>query len=111
MNYQFLISILRRNKFFSKMDGSKSQLTLVEKKSGTVRFASNSGIAAMTTLHVWKQDSSETYQVQYSQKSCSQHYKQNWNLFDRFIFSAVSTANTNSEGVKPSQTGTGNVKP
>ena len=48
-----------------KLDGVGSELTLIE-KLGTAQFAAKGDLAAMTTLHVWRQGSAERYDVQYS---------------------------------------------
>ena len=48
-----------------KLDGVESELTLIE-KLGTAQFAAKGDLAAMTTLHVWRQGSAERYDVQYS---------------------------------------------
>ena len=57
---------IQGEKVFYKMDGIKSELSLFD-KLGTAQFAAKGGIAAMTTLHVWRRGvSSEKYEVQYS---------------------------------------------
>ena len=48
-----------------KLDGIESELALIE-KLGTAQFAAKGDLAAMTTLHVWRQGSAERYDVQYS---------------------------------------------
>ena len=48
-----------------ELDGVESELTLIE-KLGTAQFAAKGDLAAMTTLHVWRQGSAERYDVQYS---------------------------------------------
>jgi hypothetical protein len=56
---------IKDKKVFFKMDKVKGELTLIE-KLGAAQFAAKGGIAAMDTLHVWKQGSSDKYDVQYS---------------------------------------------
>ena len=56
---------IKEKQVFFKMDDAEGELTLVE-KLGTAQFAAKGGIAAMDTLHVWKQGSSDKYDVQYS---------------------------------------------
>ena len=56
---------IKDKKVFFKMDKVKGELTLIE-KLGAAQFAAKGGIAAMDTLHVWKQGSSDKYEVQYS---------------------------------------------
>lgn len=48
-----------------KLDGIEAELALIE-KLGTAQFAAKGELAAMTTLHVWRQGSAERYDVQYS---------------------------------------------
>ena len=48
-----------------KLDGIESELALIE-RLGTAQFAAKGDLAAMTTLHVWRQGSAERYDVQYS---------------------------------------------
>ena len=48
-----------------KLDGIESELALIE-RLGTAQFAAKGELAAMTTLHVWRQGSAERYDVQYS---------------------------------------------
>jgi hypothetical protein len=57
---------IQGEKVFYKMGGIKSELSLFD-KLGTAQFAAKGGIAAMTTLHVWRRGVlSEKYEVQYS---------------------------------------------
>ena len=52
-------------KVFYKMDVIKDELKLLD-KLGSAQFAAKGGMAAMTTLHVWRRGSSKKYDVQYS---------------------------------------------
>ena len=61
---QLNISI-RGERVFYELDDGQSELALID-KLGTAQFAAKGGIAAMKTLHVWKQGSSDKYDVQYS---------------------------------------------
>ena len=56
---------LEDERVFYKLDGIESELALIE-KLGTAQFAAKGDLAAMTTLHVWRQGSAEKYDVQYS---------------------------------------------
>ena len=52
-------------KVFYKMDVIKDELKLLD-KLGSAQFAAKGGAVAMTTLHVWRRDSSKKHDVQYS---------------------------------------------
>ena len=56
---------IRGERVFYEMDNVRSELALID-KLGTAQFAAKGGLAAMQTLHVWKQLSSDKYEVQYS---------------------------------------------
>ena len=61
---QLKISI-KGDRVFYELDDVQSELALID-KLGTAQFAAKGGLAAMQTLHVWKQFSSDKYEVQYS---------------------------------------------
>ena len=61
---QLNISI-KGDRVFYELDDVQSELALID-KLGTAQFAAKGGLAAMQTLHVWKQFSSDKYEVQYS---------------------------------------------
>ena len=56
---------LEDGRVFYKLDGIESELALIE-KLGTAQFTAKGDLAAMKTLHVWRQGSAEKYDVQYS---------------------------------------------
>jgi hypothetical protein len=60
------ISIEKKQVFLDMDDSPRYALGLIE-KLGTAQFAAKGGdVASMTTLHVWKRQTSEKYDVQYS---------------------------------------------
>ena len=61
---QLNISI-KGDRVFYELDDVQSELALID-RLGTAQFAAKGGLAAMQTLHVWKQFSSDKYEVQYS---------------------------------------------
>ena len=61
---QLNISI-KGDRVFYELDDVQSELALID-KLGTANLLHKGGLAAMQTLHVWKQVSSDKYEVQYS---------------------------------------------